>query len=418
MTMHTPSREFAWKNAGARVDDQLELKAVMDALKARDAEIQRFAEKASAEIKATGQIASETKSALEKLSTQGAGLSDRLLAVEQKLARRVGAIESAKSIGEQFTESEDFKILQVKGSGTARLNLKATTITSLTTDANGSAGDLIVPQRLPGIVMPAERQLSIRNLLLPGRTSSNAVEYVEETGFTNAAATVAETGTRAQSDLKFELKTVNVKNIAHWVAASKNILSDVPMLASYIDTRLRYGLAREEEDQLLRGDGTGNNVKGIVHHASLFKETVYSGVGDTRIDTIRRATLQVRVAELRPTFVVMHPQDWAEIELTKDTNDRYIWVNVQQGGTPQMWRLAVVETTAMNADEFLVGATMGAQVFDREDAAVQVSTDHSDFFTRGQVAVRAEERLALAVYRPEAFVLGQFTLGGSPNINI
>lgn len=193
----------------------------------------------------------------------------------------------------------------------------------------------------------------------------------------------------------------------------------MPQLASYIDTRLRYGLGEEEEAQLLAGSGTGNDVAGLLEYASLFNETLYSdGATDTRIDTVRRAALQVRVAELRPTFVAMNPVDWAAVELTKDDAGKYIFVNVQVGATPQLWRLAVVETTVMSVGQFLVGATMGAQVFDREDAAVEVSTEHADFFTNGKVAIRAEERLALAVYRPEAFVYGQFDLGGSPNINL
>lgn len=408
MTIHDPA--FARKNAGARLDDATELNEVVAAIKARDAEINEFATKAAEEIKATGKVASETKSALEKLSQDGAGLADRLLAVEQKLSRRGGIGEAPKSIGERFTDSAEFKAFN--GSGSVRMSVKANELTSLTTDANGSVGDAIVPQRLPGIVTPAERVPTVRDLLLPGRTSSNAVEYVEETGFNNAAAPRTELGAVQQSTLKFDLKTANVKNIAHHVIASRNVLSDIPMLQSYVDTRLRYGLAMAEEAQLLAGDGIGSNLTGLFEHAIAFNETLYSdGASDTRIDTIRRACLQVRVAELRPTFVVLNPIDWAAIEITKDDVGRYIFVNVQVGATPQLWRLAVIETTAIVAGEFLVGATMGAQIFDREDAAVEVATQHSDFRLNGKVAIIGEERLALTVTRPEAFVRGQFELG-------
>ncbi len=416
MTFHTPSREMSRKNAGARLDDAVELNEVVAALKARDAEIKTFAEKATAEIKANGQMATETKAGLDKLSADGAGLAERLVAVEQKLSRRsMGG--SGQSVGQRFTESAEFK--SFNGSGSVRLQVKANELTSLTTDANGSVGDAIVPQRLPGIVMPAERVPTIRDLLMPGRTSSNAVEYVEETGFTNAAATRSETGAVAQSTLKFDLKTANVKNIGHHIIASRNILADVPMLMSYIDVRLRYGLAMTEEEQLLAGDGTGNNIEGLFEFASLFNETLYSeGATDTRIDTIRRAALQVRMAELRPTFVVLNPIDWAGIELTKDDTGRYIEVTIREGGQPRLWRLAVVETTAIDDGEFLVGATMGAQIFDREDAAVEVATQHADYRLNGKVVIIGEERLALTVTRPEAFVRGQFTLGGSPSINL
>lgn len=418
MTIHNPAREFSRKNAGARADDAVEFKAVMDALKARDAEIKSFADKATAEIKANGQMATETKAALEKLSTDGAGLQDRLLQVEQKLSRRSFDAPEVKSLGAQFTESDDFKVLQAKGRGTARMNLKATNITSLTTDAAGSVGDGIRPDRAPGIIMPAERALTIRDLLLPGRTSSNAIEFVKEEGFNNAAAPVAEGATKPQSDLQFSLITANVRTIAHWFAASKQVLSDIPMLMSYIDTRARYGLKYVEEEQLLTGDGTGQNLHGLIPQATDFSQSTLSDAAtDTRIDTIRRACLQVRIAEYRPSFVVLHPTDWAAIELTKDGDGRYIFVNVQVGATMQIWRLAVVETTAITAGEFLVGATMGAQVFDREDAAVEVSTDHDDFFIKNLVAIRAEERLALTVNRPESFVHGYFDLGSSPSLN-
>lgn len=414
---HSPSRDFSRKNAGARLDDAIELNEVMKAIKARDAEITEFATKAAAEIKANGQIAAETKAAIEKLSAEGAGLADRLIAVEQKLSRRGAIGETPKTPGQRFTESDGWK--NFSGSGNVRMQMKANELTSAITDANGSVGDAIRPDRLPGILQPAERAPTIRNLLLPGRTASNAIEYIEETGFTNNAATRAELGSVAQSTLKFDLKTANVKSIAHHVVASRQVLSDIPMLQSYIDTRLRYGLSMKEEEQLLAGDGTGNNLAGLFEFATAFNETLYSeGASDTRIDTIRRAALQVRVAELRPTFVVLNPVDWAGVELTKDDTGKYIFVNIlQTGAPPQLWRLAVVETTAIDAGEFLVGATDAAQIWDREDAAVEVATQHSDYRLNGKVAIIGEERVALTVYRPEAFVRGQFNLGSSPSIN-
>lgn len=418
MTAHFAARAYGRKNAGARAEDTNELTEVLELLQARDAEIKSFADKADAEIKATGKIATETRSALEKLSADGIALAERLQAVEQKMARRAFGPAVAKSAGEQFTESDDFKALAAKGAGTARIAIKANELNSATTNTNGAVGDAIQPQRLPGVLQPAQREFTIRSLLLPGRTSSNAVEYVEETGFTNAAATVAEMGASPQSHLKFDLKTVNVKNIGHHIIASRNVLADIPMLQSYIDTRLRYGLAATEEAQLLAGDGSGNNLQGLLPQAAKFKESVYSTVAtDTPIDTIRRAVLQVRIAELKPTFAVLNPIDWADIELQKDDQGRYIEVSIREGGELRLWRLAVVETTVMPVGQFLVGATMGAQIFDREDAAVEVATQHADFRLSGKVVIIGEERLALTVTRPESFVHGQFELAATGTIN-
>lgn len=406
--------------AADRVGDHMEMKELKDALDKRDAEIKSFAEKASAEIKDHGKILDETKSALEKLTEGGSEMSDRLVAVEQKLARRSFGGSDRKSIGEEFVELPAFKSMQDSQSGTVRMNVKSgATITSATTDAPGSVGDGVVPHRVPGVVTPGQREMTIRQLLMPGTTSSNSIEYVVEKGFNNNAASVAENpqNPKPKSDIQFETKVAPVKTIAHWFAASKQILSDLPMLQSYINTRALYGLAYKSEEQILAGDGQGQDMLGLIPQASLFKQSVYSKVDDTMIDTIRRASLQVRVAEYRPTFVVLNPEDWAGIETTKDKEDRYIEVSIRSGGEMRIWRLNVVETTAISAGQFLVGASLGAQVWDREQAAVQVSTQHDDFFTRNLVAILAEERLALTVYRPESFVRGHFGLGDSPSLN-
>lgn len=402
-------RAMQRKNAGERADDQAELKGLVEALATRDAEIKAFAEKATAEIAATGKVANDTKAAIELLAKSGIEMTARLVEVEQKLARgNYGGDEEVKTCGELLTDSDDFKALASKGRGTARLNVKAVTNITSSTTGSGGVGVAIQPARLPGIMSGPDRPFTIRDLIMPGRTSSNAVEYVQESGFQNMAAMVAEGGQKPQSDLSFELKTTTVKTLAHWFRASKQVLADIPLLQSYINGRAIYGLKYVEENQILAGDGTGQNLLGLIPQATAFN-TALRKTGDTPIDTLRRAILQVRIAEYRATGVVLNPADWADLELQKDDTGQYIWVNVQDGGVQRMWRLPVIDTNAMPSGEFLVGAfDMGAQVFDREEAGVEVSTEDADNFTKNMVTIRAEERLALAVYRPESFVHGKF----------
>ncbi|HFN7146404.1 TPA: phage major capsid protein [Pseudomonas aeruginosa] len=393
-----------------RADDQLELKGVMEALSQRDAEIKAFAEKASQEIKDHGRILEETKTVLEGLSASGLKFQDRLQDLEQKLARRFSANDpsGAKSLGEQFTEDDDFKALAEKGRGVARLRVKAVTNITSATTGTGGVGVAIQPDRVPGIIAGPDRPFTIRDLIMPGRTGSNAIEFVQESGFQNMAAPVAETLSKPQSDLSFELKTTTVKTIAHWFRASKQVLADIPLLQSYINGRAIYGLKYVEENQILAGDGTGQNLLGLISQATAFNDALRKA-GDTKIDTLRRAILQVRIAEYRASAIALNPIDWADLELSKDSTGQYIWVNVQDGGQQRMWRLPVIDTNAVPEGEFLVGAfNIAAQVFDREDANVEVSTEDGDNFTKNMVTIRAEERLALAVYRPESFIHGEF----------
>lgn len=401
-------RQFQRKE---HADDKLQLKAVNDLLDERDQEIKAFAAKASTEIKEHGTILAETKTILDGLVKDGLGLQDRLQEIEQKMARRFSANDpvDVKSIGEELSDSDDFQSLQTRGRGIARIGRKAVTNITSATTGTGGVGVAIQPTRLPGIITEPERQFTIRDLIMPGRTSSNSVEYVRESGFQNMAAPQAGEGAaKAQSDLSFELKDTPVRTIAHWFRASKQVLSDIPLLQSYINGRAIYGLKYKEEEQILAGDGTGQNLLGLIPQATAFDEALRK-TGDTKIDTLRRAILQVRVAEYRASAIALNPVDWADIELTKDANGSYIWVNVQEGGVQRLWKLPVVDSNAVPEGEFLVGAmNIAAQVFDREEAAVEVSTEDGDNFRTNMVTIRAEERLALAVYRPESFVHGEF----------
>ena len=426
MSKHVSPAEFRRKNAGERLDASLELKSIMEALEKRDGEIKTFAEKASAEIKDHGKVLDETKSALEKLSGAGVELQDRLLAVEQKLARRGSGDALAfagKSAGQEFVESDEFKTFQKSGRGSARFNLKSSaTITSLTT-GDGGVGDGIAPHRLPGIVAPAERPMTIRDLLAQGQTTSNMIEYVAETGFSNNAAAVAENPETAKpkSDITFDIRQSGVKTLAHIFKVSKQALDDVPMLASYIDTRGRYGLRYVEENQLLNGTGLTVNLHGLLPQATLFDETnlLALATNPTEADMIRLAMLQVRVAEYSATGIVMNPSDWAKIELSKSSqDDRYLWANPRALAAPGLWGLPVVDSNAMPQGEFMVGAfAIAATVWDRQQATVEVANQNNDDFEKNLLTVRIESRLALTVHRPEAFVHGYFETGGSPLLN-
>ncbi|OMU75303.1 capsid protein, partial [Burkholderia pseudomallei] len=268
------------------------------------------------------------------------------------------------------------------------------------------SNSLVVADRQAGIIAPPQRKMTIRDLLMPGQTSSSSIEYTVETGFTNNAAAVAEGAQKPTSDLKFNLKNQPVRTIAHLFKASRQILDDAPALQSYIDGRARYGLQLTEEGQILKGDGTGANILGILPQASAFMPSI-TLANATPIDKIRLALLQAVLAEFPATGIVLNPIDWASIELTKDSQGRYIVGNPVNGTTPRLWNLPVVETQAMTANDFLVGAfSMAAQIFDRMEIEVLLSTENVDDFEKNMVSIRAEERLALAVYRPESFVTG------------
>lgn len=377
---------------------QIDIKAVGDDLK-------KYAENAEKQIQAHQQLSAESKKQADDALLKYNELNARLSELNQKLDRPKDKKEDTPhSLGEIVVNSEAFKEANVSASyrGSLRVTAPRSAITTNTVN-------IVAPDRLDGIIAPGIRRMTIRDLLIPGTTDSNSMEYTRETGFTNKATPVPEGGAKPYSDITFELVTAPVRTIAHLFKASRQILDDVKGLASYIDGRARYGLQLAEENQLLFGNGTGANVLGIAPQASTFNPSI-SLPNSTAIDRIRLALLQAVLAEFPASGIVLNPIDWAGIELEKDKEGRYIIGNPINGTTPRLWNIPVVETQAMTANNFLVGAfNMAAQIYDRMDMEVLISTENDKDFENNMVTIRAEERLALTVYRPEAFVTGLVT---------
>ena len=172
---------------------------------------------------------------------------------------------------------------------------------------------------------------------------------------------------------------------------------------------MRYGLKYAEEREILFGDGTGIHLHGIIPQATAYS-AAFTVEMQTYIDQIRLAILQSPLARLPATGIVMHTTDWARVETTKDANGQYIFANPLGLATPTLWGLPIVDTDVDEfEDHFLVGAFQGgAQIYDREEMNVEIATENEDDFVKNMVTGRCEERVALAVFRPEAFIWGFF----------
>lgn len=366
----------------------------------------------TSKLSANGEVSAELKEKTDKALSELGDVTTRLGDLEKRAAReKDGGVDEQKSLGDLVLENADFKSGRMnsgtRGSLSVKADRAAITSANTTVGAGRSQGTSLVPgARVPGIFGLPERQLTIRDLVLPGQTASSSIEYVKETGYTNNAAPVAETTAKPYSDLTFDMTSAPVRTIAHLFKASRQILDDAPALRSYIDGRARYGLRFAEENQLLNGSGTGQNIHGLVPQATAFNPA-FAAADETAIDRLRLAVLQVVLAEYPATAFVLNPVDWAKIELTKDAGGNYIIGNPQGSLTPTLWNLPVVSTQAMAAGEFLTGAfSFAAQIFDRMEIEVLLSSENVDDFEKNMFTIRAEERLAFAVFRPESFVTG------------
>ncbi len=295
---------------------------------------------------------------VEKLMDENRELKSRVLDIEQRSIRNPytgdGGGSGAGAIVKAISESEQFRLLQTGALKECRIPLPAGALQTKTIlgPVTPGAAALQAPDRSSGIVGMAQRRMTIRGLLPSLPTEAGATQYTRLLVFTNAAAPqggvtspdqVTEGEVKAESNMSFELVTSPIVTIAHWVAASTQVLSDMPALERFIDVWLRYGLALVEEDNLLNGNGLQGTLQGLLSQASAFTG---GATNQTKLDTLRKAITQLQIAEHVATGIVLNPIDWEGIELLKDTSGQYLNVVLNVSGTPVTWRVPVVVTNA------------------------------------------------------------------------
>lgn len=339
--------------------------------------------------------------------------------------------DKSKSLGQQFTESAEYKALltQAKNGQFAKnqhVQSEMVGFKSLVTGASDTSGGALIQNDWRGLQVGLDvfqRPLRLRDVVTPGTTTSDTVEYVRVTSVTNNAAPIAEATTSAaptapggagalvnaagggykpESGVALAKVTTAVKTIAHWMPATKRALSDAAQIRTLIDAFLLYGLEEELEDQMIQGDGTGENFEGL---------GTVSGVQAQAFDTdllttYRKAKTKVRtVGRSIANAFLIHPTDLENLDLLQDNEGRYYFGGPSGSGTAQpLWNLPVVETEAVPVGTAYCGDFRKAVLWDREQATIQVTDSHLDFFVRNLVAILAEMRAAFGVLQPSAFV--------------
>lgn len=393
-------------------------------------------------LKATFTAESEAAGALEEAKAFMAGLAGEDAKAQSKadqFALNLAGLPmrtQGKSFGELFVGSDGYKEFLGRYSrdgvipnGTKGLQSNPFGIDSkalVTGASDTSAGAFVVPERYgPVTDLIGERELTLRDLVTVGQTTSDSVQYVRVTGKTNSAAPVAEAtsaaaptapgtagalvpatggGYKPESGMTLEVVEAAVKTIAHWIPVTKRAVSDAAQVRTLVDAFLRYGLNEALESQMLNGNGTGENFTGILNTPGVL--TV--GSSGTDLDAIVDAIRTVRATgRRRPTAVAFHPNDWYSTGflLAKDGDQRYMVgdprASIDQ--LNQLWGLDVVVSEAVTENTALVGDFRQAVLWEREGIDLLVSDQHADFFTRNLLAILAELRAAFGVLDPQGF---------------
>jgi HK97 family phage major capsid protein len=272
-----------------------------------------------------------------------------------------------------------------------------------------SAGAMVIPDYTGILERLGRPPLVIRDLLSVRTTVSDIVWFVQQITRVQAAAptpeatTTATGGTKPEGGFTFQQISAPVRTIAEWIPATKRALADVGQLMGIIDDELRQDLGQTEENQLLNGDGTGENLTGILNTSGI--QVVAFVAGTNLFDSIYKGITAARwTGFVEPSGVVVHPTDNQTMMLAKDQYGRYFGNGPFQQGPDTIWGLAKVVTPKIAQGTALVADFAKGVIWDRMAATVSVSDSHADFFVRNMVAVLGEQRETFGVLRPVAFV--------------
>lgn len=277
----------------------------------------------------------------------------------------------------------------------------------LTGTSDTSAGAFTTAQRIAEYFPTLLRPIAVRNLVTVGDTDSDVVEWVKENSFTNAAAETAEatatggaSGTKPESAIDYAIVQSNVKTIAHWIPATKRALSDAGQLRTLVDQRLEDGVNLRLDSQMVNGDATGENLRGILNTSGIQTQ---SGAGMPRVEAVLRAITLLRLAFIEPTAILMNPTDAMEMRLEANASGDYYFGPPNLVGATQAWGIPIVQSAVLAAGTALVAKWDEAMLWVREGVTITATDSHSDFFVRNMVAILAEGRFAFGVPRPAAF---------------
>jgi HK97 family phage major capsid protein len=361
-----------------------------------------------------------TAEQIETIRTLANNANGRLRDIEQALARIIGSggsgsghLGAPESPLRAVIEAPEFVSFRDRRSDRASVPMSARSILSLerratiTSDVGGDdVSPRISPAQRGGIAFGPQRTTFIHNLMPNLPATSGSIEYLRETTFDNAAAPQsAEGAAKAESSLAFTLMNAPIPTIAHWTKVSRQALSDSAALQQHLDTRLIYGLLVKLEFQVIAGDGTAGGMTGLTHAGNF---TPYAGVGgDTAIDSIRRAIGQLEAISFVPDIVILNPDDWTDIDLLKDSQERYLVGTPKAATTMNLWNRLVYPTPAMTGGKFIVASLAQATTFySREDANLLLSPSDSDNFTKNLVTALAELRALATVNVPAGVIYG------------
>lgn len=353
-----------------------------------------------------GKLPDEIRKKMEADAKAVTELAGRFSDMEQKLVDQVrngdADLKTVGSILARNTEISQQVATIVARKGRMQIDgIQARNIVTITgIGANASLATIDVQRN-----QAQELKLALLDLIVWMPVTGDLIPLLRESAYDIMADEVAEGAVKPESNLTFGVENITISVVAHWVRVTKQLLDDMPALASYIEGRLAYGVRLKLEAKVI--NGTTSSFSGLMKAGN----SLVAVPATLAIDTINTAKYQVWGSGITPEAIVLNPVDWGKIEREKSDTGEYLLGTPGGMIQPVLWGLPIVLSSAMTAGKFWLGnLTLGVTGYVRQDVMVELSTEDADNFTKNLVTVRAEMRAGFGVAIPDAQVTGDLTV--------
>jgi HK97 family phage major capsid protein len=318
---------------------------------------------------------------------------------------------AAKSLGEHAVKGFGEQLAKVKGSS-ERFSFGTSEYKAATDSHARADGGALHAQIDETVVQGFRERPTVASWLGSGTLTAASITYYVEALKEGAFSAVAEGGLKPQLHYTYDQVNDALTKIAGRVKINDEMAEDLPFLVSEINGRLLYDLVMFEEAQLLNGNGTAPQLRGLLNRSGVQVEA--STAAADNADAVFRGITKVQTATgLTVDGMVINPLDYQKFRLSKDANGQYFGGGIftgqyGNGGIPQqpgLWGQNTIVTSAIAAGTVLVGAgKQAATVYRKGGVRVEATNSNEDDFNYNRISIRAEERIALAVRKPSAFV--------------
>lgn len=355
----------------------------------------------------------------QELGAKQADLARELLEIRQK-NEAVPAKAEAKSVGDSFVADKAYTDFVSGAATSARAVItldKGSNSTPTTVGTSGPAATSLAPSFYAGVFGTPNVPQKIEPLIPHIAVTTDSVDYVTVAD-TIGAAGVAEAGAIPESKFTPTLAKANVVNVAHYTKITKQLADDAPALAAYINTKMLYGLQNKVENQIVNGDGTAPQLKGLLATGSFTDASAQLTGAKNLFDLLLLLQGVAETAAYEPEALVLNPMTWAQLAMEKDSQGRYLLGGPGLAANKSVWGIPVVTSSAVPAGKFIFGNfTQTVTIYDRQQVAVEMTGTNEDDFTHYLYTIRASRRLALAVEVPAGIFAGDFKVSsnGTPS---